>query len=608
MKNKGIFFSLFFAIFLGCLFQYMRVDGFLSFGSFHNLIQQRQSAAATWADADSIPRDTYIIYYDPSSVTSMYARHNVETMLDRQKKAYESCRVDGAEQPIPQSVCGVLIATDNPGRIRNLNSILTYADKGGTVMFLQRLASWLPEAAPPAIRNAMGIRKLGTNEWIRGMEIRTPFVLGGKGFSVGKEFETEANDITLTGDATVEIASTSGIPLLWTRPYGAGQIIAYNGNEPRNKSGRGLLAAMLFHAGSDAIYPVVGVKLFYLDDFPAPIPRGREKKIYEDTGLNTKDFYRNEWWPFVRKLAETYDLRLTGGIIATYNDQVQGPFPSDVKDGRNSLIRYGRELLNRSGELALHGYNHQPLTLDPKGLRNLGYRPWPDEKTMEASLEALYQYSRSVYPEYVFRVYIAPSNIIDENGIHALRKAVPSVRILSSSYDESSDNPQYVQDFRRRKDDLYDLPRISSGHKPSALLSWEVISALNDIGVFSHFIHPDEILFEDEKNIRWSEMKVGLDMFLRNVTLRFPWLKPVTASGSLPYFDAYFDVDYRVLRTPAYLELHAWGHRQEVCFLLRTKHRLDHTEDCTAERIDQDVYLVCLKGKSARLYWKDDAS
>ena len=82
MKNKGIFFCLLFAIILGCLFQYMRVDGFLTFGSFHNEAQQRL-AAEPWQGADSLQRDSYVIYYDPSSVTSMYARHNVEMMLER---------------------------------------------------------------------------------------------------------------------------------------------------------------------------------------------------------------------------------------------------------------------------------------------------------------------------------------------------------------------------------------------------------------------------------------------------------------------------------------------------------------------------------------------
>ncbi len=608
MKNKGIFFCLLFAIILGCLFQYMRVDGFLTFGSFHNEAQQRL-AAEPWQGADSLQRDSYVIYYDPSSVTSMYARHNVEMMLERQKKTYESRRVDALAVPIPQSVRGVLIAAENPDLIRAMTEILSYGKEGGTVLFLQRLVPGTPDGVAPAVREAMGISSLGTLGWAHGMEFRTSFLLGGQGISVAADYTTQANGVSLTEDTTVEIASSDGtIPLLWTHPYGKGQVIAYNGNEREDKTLRGLLAAMLFHAGNEAIYPVVGVKLFYLDDFPAPIPKGREAKIYEDTGLATRDFYRNEWWPFIRKLAETYDLRLTGGIIATYDNQVQGPFPADVKDGRNSLIRYGREILNKKGELALHGYNHQPLTMNPKGLEPLRYKPWPDEKTMAASLEALHQYSRSVYPEYTFQVYIAPSNILDENGVRAVRQAVPSVRVICASYDESNSNPQDVQEFRRRKDGLYDLPRISSGHRPSGSLSWRVISAINDLGVFSHFIHPDEILFEEDRNTSWSELKVGLDTFLNKLTMKFPWLTPVTASGSLPYFDTYFDLDYRVLRTPAYLEIHAWGHQQEACFLLRSKHVPDHTEGCTAHRVDQGVYLIRMKGETARLYWKDDVS
>lgn len=58
-----------------------------------------------------------------------------------------------------------------------------------------------------------------------------------------------------------------------------------------------------------------------------------------------------------------------------------------------------------------------------------------------------------------------------------------------------------------------------------------------------------------------------MEAFLGEFGVACPWLTPVTASESLPYFDDYFALDYRVKRTPAYLELHAWNHAGEAARL-----------------------------------------
>ena len=97
-----------------------------------------------------------------------------------------------------------------------------------------------------------------------------------------------------------------------------------------------------------------------------------------------------------------------------------------------------------------------------------------------------------------------------------------------------------------------------------------------------------------------------MEAFLGEFGVACPWLTPVTASESLPCFDDYFALDYRVKRAPAYLELHAWNHAGEARFLLRSSRVLDHAEGCTAEPVAESVYLVRLAGEAARLYWRTE--
>ena len=134
---------------------------------------------------------------------------------------------------------------------------------------------------------------------------------------------------------------------------------------------------------------------------------------------------------------------------------------------------------------------------------------------------------------------------------------------------------------------------------------WQEISVLNYIGVFSHFIHPDELFYETAANTTWHEMETGLRSFMHKIHTRFPWLTAETISDSLPFFSDYFDMDYRVQRMTDGMELYTWGCAGELRFLLHTAHTIERTEGCTAEPADEGVYLIRTHAPMARIYWKE---
>ena len=73
----------------------------------------------------------------------------------------------------------------------------------------------------------------------------------------------------------------------------------------------------------------------------------------------------------------------------------------------------------------------------------------------------------------------------------------PELKIFASLYDGPADEHAYYQDFRRERGGYYDIPRISSGYVPDQSAVYGEISAINDLGVFNHFIHPDEMFYEE---------------------------------------------------------------------------------------------------------------
>ena len=606
MNKKSIAILIFLALLMGCFFQYTRMKDFLHMGSLTNAIVQREEAATPWADAETIPRDHYYILYDPYRVTSAYAAHNAEVMLKKQKKSFEIHRIDEELPPIGDKVQGILLAATRPAELKSIDRLKEYAKGGGTVILLQRIMSSDPSSTSPEINEALGIVRLGPTGWKDGLSLKTSFIPGMKGklFPSDEKYSTEGNTVTLSDDSTVEISSLDGTPVIWTHPFGRGKFIVFNGNERLDKSNAGFLASLIAHAGQDAIYPVVGVKLFYLDDFPSPVPERDSSRVKEETGLSMAEFYRQEWWPFMASLAKKENLKYTGVMIETYNNDVDGNFSEPARTTRDVFIVYGRELLHAGGELGLHGYNHQPFTT--KFIPSLGYRPWPSQGLMKESLRELYRYAHSLYPDYAFRVYVPPSNIMDEEGLKAAREVFPDLKVISSIYDGAANAPQLIQDFSR-KDGLYSIPRITAGSVPGEPDRISAYSVIQEIGVFSHFIHPDEILYPENENYSWNDMQDSLSTFVGDINRRFPWLTPVTASESIPYFDDYFDLDYRIIRHPHFAEIHAWNFSHEARFILHTVHTLDHTDGAEAELIDEGTYFIRMKNPEARLYWKEES-
>ena len=608
MNRRNIILLFCIAALLGCFFQYTRLDGFLYVGEIKNFLHVERAKLTPYAEMDAVAPDHFVIIYDPTDVLSMYARHNAETMLKEQKKSFVSYKTY-EEAEIPPDTRGVVLATGHLARVDALPNVLDYVRAGGTAVLLAKPESPENEEIPAETLAALGISDIGTQVETPGLKFLTNFVIGGKGetFAKGNVYATTADDLTLLPDAGVEAESLDGVPLLWSHAYGAGKFYGFNGTERDDKTNEGVLSSLLMHCGEEAVYPTVGVALFFLDDFPAPTPEGNFTKIYEETGLSTENFYRQDWWPWMLELARKYGVKYTGLIIETYGDQVKGPFHELAgRKARDNVIIYGRELLKAGGELGLHGYNHQSLAVAGYNQDKLGYVPWASEADMEEATRELYRYVKSLYPAYELHTYVPPSNILSPEGYEAVKKAVPTLKIYASLYDGLPSEHCYYQNFVRNEDGTYEIPRISSGYAPDNLTRWSVYSAINHLGVFSHFVHPDEMFYEESKDKTWAEMKTGMENFLTELSTRFPWLTPVTASESLPYFDDYFDLDYRVRRTTDYLELLTANHSGEVRFLVRSHRVLDHAEGCEAEAVDEDVYFVRMTGERARLYWKEN--
>lgn len=599
--KKEIWVAFFFVAFLGVLFQLNRMDALLHLDPWANFSRLSVEDLGSSLKYQKMNREQYLIVYDPVDVQSVLTRHITEKILKEQKKAadivtiYENYTLD-------QNYSAVILATDKLTSVTEMPAIKQYVEDGGTAMIMRRLQSG---SVDDDLLARMGVAGMGAETVDNGVQVVGSMYLGMQGYGFNSAvYNTSVTQVDLLPDAELELTTGSGIPIVWSHQSGQGKYLVCNSRERDDKVNYGLYTAMLSQTREDYIYPIINAKVYYIDDFPAPFPEGNFDKLYEETGLSTADFYRRLWWPEMLDNAEKYDVKYTGLIIESYGDQVEGTFaPLSNGEARNNLIVFGRELLKSGGELGIHGYNHQSLAPVGYGAEYLEYVPWKSQADMEASLRELKRYIEEVYPDYEIHTYVPPSNILSPQGEQAVKNVFPHLKVIASLFNGLPDAIEHFQNFGFEKDGIAEFPRISSGYCPTDDMTWDVYNVLNYNGVYSHFVHPDEIFYEESADLTWAKMQKGMKDTLEDIHNRFGWLQAATSSEAVDKMKNYFNMDYRLERDKDGIKLHAWSFNEPISFILRTHKTIESVEGGKAERIQGDAYILTVEQPDFEIKW-----
>ena len=412
---------------------------------------------------------------------------------------------------------------------KRLIDLMNWVQNGGSVLF-----AMTPDKTTyfDAISQKLGVQ---SSAWEYKMaESIVPsedFMLGGgQRYELSDPFES-ALSVSLREDTTVYARTgDKGVPLVWEHSSGSGRVVVDNIGI-YDKVMRGVYAASYSLLCDATAYPVINGAVFYLDDFPSPVPGGDGTYIRRDYSMSTADFYSKVWWPDLMKLSQKYSIRFTGVMIENYEDDtVDAP----TRQPDTQQFRYfGSLLLRQGGEVGFHGYNHQPLVLPQTDYAGLyDYNPWPSADAIVAAMDELTAFQRAVLPYAAGSVYVPPSNILSASGRAILGQRVPQVRTIASSYLEDGTDLPYVQEFGVAADGIVEEPRIVSGsmvNEPYMQLA--ALSELNFHFVSTHFMHPDDLLDVDRGAAEgWEVYKGGLERYLTWLSTAAPGLRMQTAS------------------------------------------------------------------------------
>lgn len=412
----------------------------------------------------------------------------------------------------------------------HLTDLMSWVSAGGSLML-----GMTPESSGylQAIAPKLGIDTVGY-EYTTAESIvpSKDFMIGG-----GQRYEFSdpfKSSLLVSLRETAHVWAKTGdteAPLIWSSDCGSGRTVVCNIGI-YSKVMRGFYAAAISLLGGATAYPVINSAVFYLDDFPSPVPSGDGTYIKRDYGLSIADFYTRVWWPDLQKLAQKYDIRYTGVMIENYEDVVNQVEP--VRQADTTQFRYfGGMLLQMGGELGFHGYNHQPLALSDTDYGTMyDYKTWKNRETLVAALNELIAFQDEVLPNAHGTVYVPPSNILSARARKIIGKDEPRIKTIASTYFEDGTDLPYVQEFGVASDGIVEQPRIvSGGMVDDTYMRLAAVSELNMHYVSTHFMHPDDLLDPDRgAKEGWEVYKGGLTDYLDWLTTSAPDLRHQTGS------------------------------------------------------------------------------
>ena len=416
-------------------------------------------------------------------------------------------------------------------------------------------------------------------------------------FSLSLRLEDDCRVLMITDDE-------AATPLLWTRQIGQGRVAVCNHTLIGGKDSRGHVIMTLRALEDVLVYPIINAGMIFIDDFPAPQPEGFDEMLQSQYGLSIQGFFRNHWWPDMKALSRRLGLRYTGVLVETYNRQMTPPFLPDTEE--HALIRYyASELLQSGGEIGLHGYNHQPLCLDGWQYADEDYVTWASEENMAQAVEALVRYGRSFLPQAAFTSYVPPSNYLSVEGQRVLLRTVPELSVISGLYLPEDGVNALVQEFREEDDGSISVPRVTSGFSMDDYVTLVAAGELSLHGVFSHFIHPDDVLdVERGALLGWERMRDDFTASLEEIMAAYPALRWCTASEAASAVQRYDRLGVTRQWNENTLTLHLSSFYDEAWLCLCADAMPSHVEGAECYPTGQGCLWLRATQDTVRLEWE----
>ena len=377
----------------------------------------------------------------------------------------------------------VVFCDDDIGRYTDMTELRQFVERGGKVI----LAAGLPEGNEDSyLWPLLAIREKSIRENYNRMSFEKPLLP----FQLEEMVYDGYNMSTwlaVGGEAQVYIRdSEKGIPLLYTCHRGKGGICLINGTFLSDMRCAGLLTGAAGALTEDLIYPVVGTKVVFLDNFPM-ITYINDKLCMQMYGSSTEGFVRDVVWPSFQGISLRSQTPLTSSVLVAASQEESFPAINDslfTTIGKSAL-QYGGELIYAANCLDEDQIQYNQVFIDE---------------------------FRSVFVNYRIQGLALQSDRLLEGMLTIPGSEIQAVRgHLGEEADSFSNSGSY-----------FVLPAATVGNSMENGNLFAIASVLGAYGMISHVFDVNTLIAQDAATASWDRDKRQLGIFESEILNQVP--------------------------------------------------------------------------------------
>lgn len=453
----------------------------------------------------------------------------------------------------------VVFCGESVGRYADLEELHRFLLRGGKVI----LAAGLPEGNEDAyLWPVLAIREKSVRENYRRFRFEKPLLPLQKEEMVYDGYSI-STWLSVGEEAQVYIRDAEkGVPLLYVCPCGEGSVCLINGTFLSDARCAGLLTGAAGLLWEDFLYPVLGVKAVFLDNFPM-ITYIDDKLCMQMYGCSTEGFVRDVVWPAFQGITLRSRTPYTSSVLAAASSQKSFPAINDslfTTIGKSAL-QYDGELVYAANCLKDGAVYYNQSFIDEFG---------------------------AVFVNYEMRGLALQSRRLLEGMLDIPGAKIRAVRgRLGDEGLGFSESASY-----------FTFPAATSGNSMEEGNLLAVSSVLGAYGMISHVFDVNTLIAEDAETASWDVDKRQLGLFESEVLDAAPYLKGKTLSQLGGEVKSYLNLSFGWEEAEGEIRLQCGGMMKGQAFFLRTRRGIARARGLSYEEIGNGYYLLRIEDSS----------
>lgn len=369
--------------------------------------------------------------------------------------------------------------------------------------------------------------------------------------------DSDSVKLNVSDEATVYIRDKeTEVPVLYTYEYKKGAVCLINGSFLSDIRCMGLLTGAIGTLLPDFVYPVLGVKSVFLDNFPMTTSTTDEicMQMY---GSSTESFVRDVVWPAFQGLSLRTGTPYSSSVLAVASSKEQFPAIQDT-----IFTTIGKSALQFGGEL-VYGIN------------------CPKDGEICFNQNFIDRFSA------IFKNYTIQGVTLEGEDFSPEMLRIPGadIRFVRGMLESSDMRLSW-------EEGLTVFPGATKGNSMEDGNLFAICSVIGAYGMVSHVFDVNALFAIDGEVTAWDLGKKQIGFFETDILSNVPWLESRTLSQTEGDVKSYQFLNYSWIRNGNRLELDCGGAAKGQAFFYHTDSRIVSAEGLTYQDVGNGYYLL----------------